>query len=43
MQHSDTRHAALVLTIDAASVDRALALLRGAGFHAEPLTPGQAD
>jgi len=35
MQHSDTRHAALVLTIDAASVDRALELLHGAGFHAE--------
>jgi hypothetical protein len=43
MQHSDTRHAALVLTIDAASIDRALGLLREAGFHAEPLVTGQAD
>jgi prephenate dehydrogenase len=43
MQHSDTRHAALVLTIDAASIDRALRLLRGDGFHAEPLATGQAD
>jgi prephenate dehydrogenase len=40
MQHSDTRHAALVLTIDAASVDRALELLHGAGFHAEVGSPG---
>jgi prephenate dehydrogenase len=43
MQHSDTHHAALVLTIDAVSVDRALGLLRGADFHAEPLATGQAD
>jgi prephenate dehydrogenase len=40
MQHSDTRHAALVLTIDAASVDRALTLLHGAGFHADVVTRG---
>jgi prephenate dehydrogenase len=36
MQHSDTRHAALVLTVDAGAAERALALLRGAGFRAEP-------
>jgi prephenate dehydrogenase len=35
MQHSDTRHAALVLTIDETSVERALELLHAAGFHAE--------
>jgi prephenate dehydrogenase len=40
MQHSDTRHAALVLTIDAASVERALTLLHEAGFHAEVGGPG---
>jgi prephenate dehydrogenase len=40
MQHSDTRHAALVLTIDAASVGRALGLLHAAGFHAEVGSPG---
>jgi prephenate dehydrogenase len=40
MQHSDTHHAALVLTIDAASVERALGLLREAGFHAEVGSPG---
>ena len=40
MQHSDTRHAALVLTIDAASVERALTLLHEAGFHAEVGSPG---
>ena len=40
MQHSDTRHAALVLTLDAASVERALDLLHAAGFHAEALATG---
>ena len=40
MQHSDTRHAALVLTIDAGVVERALALLHGAGFRAEVGSPG---
>lgn len=35
MEHSDTRHAALVLTLDAGSVERALDLLHRAGFHAE--------
>ena len=40
MEHSDTRHAALVLTLDAASVEGALGLLHGAGFHAEVLTGG---
>jgi prephenate dehydrogenase len=40
MQHSDTRHAALVLTIDAASVERALCLLHEAGFRAEVSSPG---
>ena len=38
MEHSDTQHAALVLTIDAGSVERALGLLRDAGFRAEQLT-----
>jgi prephenate dehydrogenase len=40
MQHSDTRHAALVLTIDAAAAERALQSLRAAGFHAEVGGPG---
>jgi prephenate dehydrogenase len=40
MQHSDTRHAALVLTIDSASAGRALDLLHAAGFHAELGSPG---
>ncbi|MGD0832870.1 MAG: prephenate dehydrogenase/arogenate dehydrogenase family protein [Candidatus Dormibacteria bacterium] len=35
MQHSDTQHAALVLTVDADVAAAALALLHGAGFHAE--------
>jgi prephenate dehydrogenase len=43
MQHSDTHHAALVLTIDASSLERATQLLRGAGFHAAPLATGQTD
>jgi prephenate dehydrogenase len=40
MQHSDTRHAALVLTIDSAAVDAALSLLHAAGFQAEVVAPG---
>ncbi len=40
MQHSDTRHAALVLTIDAAAMERALALLRDAGFRADRAETG---
>ena len=35
MEHSDTRHAALVLTIDSGFVEQALAVLRNAGFRAE--------
>lgn len=40
MQHSDTQHAALVLTVDEASAERTLELLRGDGFHAELGRPG---
>jgi prephenate dehydrogenase len=35
MQHSDTEHAALVLTLDADAAAKALGLLHGAGFRAE--------
>jgi prephenate dehydrogenase len=35
MQHSDTQHAALVLTLDADAAEAALGLLHGAGFRAE--------
>ena len=40
MQHSDTRHAALVLTIDAGLVERALALLHGGGLPRRGRQPG---
>lgn len=40
MEHSDTRHAALVLTIDAGAVDRALSLLRDHGFRADRVETG---
>ncbi len=40
MQHSDTRHAALVLTVDEGSAERTLELLRGDGLHAELGAPG---
>ena len=40
MEHADTRHAALVLTLDGGAVERALALLEQAGFPAEVVGPG---
>jgi len=40
MQHSDTRNAALVLTLDADAAEAALQLLHGAGFRAERVAEG---
>jgi prephenate dehydrogenase len=40
LQHSDTQHAALVLTVDEGTAERTLGLLRAAGFHAEAGGPG---
>jgi prephenate dehydrogenase len=40
MQHSDTQHAALVLTVDEGSAQRTLELLHADGFRAEAGSPG---